>query len=72
MRLATIATARGLRLHVKARTGYVDVADATDDVTLGSLRGVLEAETRGHRGSARPAGPRRRGNRAGGLGAGRT
>ncbi len=43
MRLATIATARGLRLHVKARTGYVDVADATGDVTLGSLRGVLEA-----------------------------
>lgn len=42
MRLATIATPRGLRLHVKARTGYVDVADATGDMTLGSLRGVLE------------------------------
>jgi acylpyruvate hydrolase len=43
MRLATIATPRGLRLHVKARTGYVDVADATGDMRLGSLRGVLEA-----------------------------
>jgi acylpyruvate hydrolase len=43
MRLATIATPRGLRLHVKARTGYVDVADATGDTRLGSLRSVLDA-----------------------------
>jgi acylpyruvate hydrolase len=43
MRLATIATPRGLRLHVRARTGYVDVADATGDMTLRSLRGALDA-----------------------------
>ena len=43
MRLATIATPRGLRLHVKARTGYVDAADATGDTRLGSLRSVLDA-----------------------------
>ena len=31
MRLATIATPDGLRLHVRARSGYVDVAEATGD-----------------------------------------
>jgi len=43
MRLATISTARGLRLHVKARTGYVDVADSSGDPALASLGSVLEA-----------------------------
>jgi len=43
MRLATFATPRGLRLHVKARSGYVDVADATGDPALRSLRALLDA-----------------------------
>ena len=43
MRLATIATSRGLRLHVKARSGYVDVADATGDPLLSSVGVLLEA-----------------------------
>jgi 2-keto-4-pentenoate hydratase/2-oxohepta-3-ene-1,7-dioic acid hydratase in catechol pathway len=43
VRLATIATSRGLRLHVKARTGYVDVADATSDPLLSSVGVLLEA-----------------------------
>jgi acylpyruvate hydrolase len=43
MRLATIATSRGLRLHVKARSGYVDVADATSDPLLSSVGALLEA-----------------------------
>jgi acylpyruvate hydrolase len=44
MRLATMVTPRGLRLHVKARSGYVDVADATGDPTLSTLRGMLDAD----------------------------
>jgi 2-keto-4-pentenoate hydratase/2-oxohepta-3-ene-1,7-dioic acid hydratase in catechol pathway len=47
MRLATMATPRGLRLHVKARSGYVDVADATGDLALVSLRGLLDAGSAG-------------------------
>jgi len=43
MRLATFATPRGLRLHVRARSGYVDVADATGDPALRSLRALLDA-----------------------------
>jgi acylpyruvate hydrolase len=43
MRLATMATPRGLRLHMRARTGYVDLAEATGDPALGSLRGLLDA-----------------------------
>ena len=43
MRLATIATSRGLRLHVKARSGYVDVADATGNPLLSSVSALLEA-----------------------------
>jgi acylpyruvate hydrolase len=43
MRLATLTTPRGQRLHVKGRTGYVDVADATGDPALVSLRGLLNA-----------------------------
>ena len=43
MRLATIATQAGPRLHVRARSGYVDVAEATGDSRLSSVRYVLEA-----------------------------
>ena len=43
MRLATIATPAGPRLHVRARSGYVDVAEATGDSRLSSLQYVLEA-----------------------------
>ncbi|HZD64562.1 MAG TPA: fumarylacetoacetate hydrolase family protein [Acidimicrobiales bacterium] len=43
MRLATIATATGLRLHVRGTTGYVDLAEATGDETLASMAGLLEA-----------------------------
>jgi acylpyruvate hydrolase len=43
VRLATIATPAGPRLHVRARSGYVDVAEATGDPRLSSLQYVLEA-----------------------------
>ena len=42
MRLATILTARGPRLHVAGSRGYVDVADATGDPGLAALGGVLD------------------------------
>ena len=41
MRLATINTPRGLRLHVRARSGYVDVADATGESAFAALDGLL-------------------------------
>ena len=37
MRLATIATGRGPRLHVKARSGYVDVGEATGDERMAAF-----------------------------------
>jgi acylpyruvate hydrolase len=43
MRLATIVTPRGARLHVRARGGYVDVADELGDPRLDSLGSVLRA-----------------------------
>jgi acylpyruvate hydrolase len=43
VRLATISTAAGPRLHVLGRSGYVDVAEATGDPRLASLRPFLEA-----------------------------
>ena len=43
MRLATIRTSRGLRLHVAGAGGYVDVADATGDPQLAGLAHVLAA-----------------------------
>ena len=43
MRLATISTAAGPRLHVLGRSGYVDVGEATGDPLLASLRSFLEA-----------------------------
>ncbi len=41
MRLATIVTPRGLRLHVARPRGYVDVADATGHPELAALGQVL-------------------------------
>ncbi len=41
MRLATIASPGGPRLHVRARSGYVDIAEATGDPRLSSLQYVL-------------------------------
>jgi acylpyruvate hydrolase len=42
VRLATIATPDGPRLHVRARHGYVDAAEATGNPRLSSLQYVLE------------------------------
>jgi 2-keto-4-pentenoate hydratase/2-oxohepta-3-ene-1,7-dioic acid hydratase in catechol pathway len=41
MRLATLITPDGLRLHVRGPAGYVDVAQATGDVRLSQLAAVL-------------------------------
>lgn len=41
MRLATVVTEKGLRLHVRGRSGYVDVAEATGDSRLADLNAVL-------------------------------
>jgi acylpyruvate hydrolase len=41
VRLATIVTSEGLRLHVRGSDGYVDVAQATGDASLVSLAVVL-------------------------------
>lgn len=43
MRLATLVTTDGLRLHVRGRSGYVDVAAATGRAELSSIRGLLRA-----------------------------
>ena len=43
MRLATIATPAGPRLHVRGRSGYVDVGEETGDPGLASLAAVLRA-----------------------------
>ena len=43
MRLATIVTSRGPRLHVRGRSGYVDVADELADPRLSSLGSLLRA-----------------------------
>src|SRR5260370_17908733 len=43
MRLATIRTPRGLRLHVAVPGGYLDVADVTGDRELAALGRVLAA-----------------------------
>jgi acylpyruvate hydrolase len=42
LRLATIATPAGLRLHVGARTGYVDLGTAVGDERFSTLAHVLE------------------------------
>ncbi|HEY5121104.1 MAG TPA: fumarylacetoacetate hydrolase family protein [Acidimicrobiales bacterium] len=41
MRFATIRTGQGLRLHVRAASGYVDLASATGDESLVSLDGMI-------------------------------
>jgi len=43
MRLATIATPDGQRLHVRGRSGYVDVAAATGNPEFGTLASLLRA-----------------------------
>ena len=43
MRLATIVTPTGPRLHVRADDGYVDIGEASGDPRLASLRPFLEA-----------------------------
>ena len=43
MRLATLATPDGLRLHVRARSGYVDVFAATGRAELSSMTELLRA-----------------------------
>ena len=57
MRLASIRTGRGLRLHVRGATGYVDLADATDDGRLATLAGLFGAGDAGLA-AARPASER--------------
>ena len=72
MRLATVITAEGLRLHVRGRDGYVDVAQATGDERLSELDAVLAGgpevmelvaerlragRPRARRGRVRPRGP---------------
>jgi len=41
VRLATIATVDGPRLHIRGRSGYVDLAEASGDQRLASLRSLL-------------------------------
>jgi acylpyruvate hydrolase len=43
LRLATLATGEGLRLHVRAKSGYVDVSAATGRPNLSSMTGLLRA-----------------------------
>ncbi|HUK69234.1 MAG TPA: fumarylacetoacetate hydrolase family protein [Streptosporangiaceae bacterium] len=43
MRLATIVTPDGLRLHVRGSSGYVDLGEATADSRLTSLGSLLRA-----------------------------
>lgn len=43
MRLATVRTGDGMRLHVRGRSGYVDIAAETGDDRLASLTGLLAA-----------------------------
>ncbi len=46
MRLATISTAQGQRLHVRGRSGYVDVATEAGDAALSTLGSFLHAGPR--------------------------
>lgn len=43
MRLATISTPRGLRLHVRGTEGYIDAAGGSNDDGVGSLQDFLTA-----------------------------
>ena len=42
MRLATVTTSEGLRLHVRGDDGYVDVGQATGDPRLADIMAVLD------------------------------
>jgi len=42
VRLATIYTSTGLRLHVRGRSGYVDLAEATGNPRFASVQSFLE------------------------------
>ncbi len=42
MRLATVMTASGPRLHLRGQSGYVDVGSATGDERYAQLANVLE------------------------------
>ncbi|HEY0716640.1 MAG TPA: fumarylacetoacetate hydrolase family protein, partial [Streptosporangiaceae bacterium] len=42
MRLATITTPAGPRLHVRGRSGYVDVAEATGNNRYAAVQGLLD------------------------------
>jgi acylpyruvate hydrolase len=42
VRLATINTSAGLRLHVRGRSGYVDLAEATGNPRFGDVQSFLE------------------------------
>jgi acylpyruvate hydrolase len=55
VRLATLRTSAGLRLHVRTELGYVDVGRATGDEGLSSLCGLLEAGARGREAVGRVA-----------------
>src|SRR5215475_6288892 len=43
VRLATITTAQGPRLHVRGRSGYIDIAGGTGDPRMSELAHVLAA-----------------------------
>lgn len=45
MRLANLRTDRGARLHIRGRSGWVDVADRTGRAEFATLQGLLEAES---------------------------
>ena len=47
MRLATVISPEGLRLHVRGANGYVDIAQATGDGRLSELSGLLDAGPEG-------------------------
>lgn len=46
MRFATIRTTRGSRLHVKGRSGFIDLADATGNQSLVSVNGLAAGGSR--------------------------
>ena len=46
MRLATITTAQGPRLHVRGRSGYIDAAGGTGDPRMSELAYVSRRGTR--------------------------
>jgi 2-keto-4-pentenoate hydratase/2-oxohepta-3-ene-1,7-dioic acid hydratase in catechol pathway len=57
VRLGTLRTASGLRLHVRTDDGYVDIGKETGDEALSSLRGFLAAGPAGLAAAAKiPAG----------------